>query len=237
VAASGLTATDVYDFQNAPDGASPDSALVADSTGALYGTTYYGGNGECPQGSHLFYHCGVVFKFVPSPAGGTETVLYTFQGGTDGASPYAGVVLDEKGNIYGTTVFGGDPNCGGTGNPDGCGTVFKLALQKDGHYKETILHSFMSSPDGRYPYGGLMAKGDALYGTTEFGGSTSGCTIGCGTIFKVSKAGKNYAVIHAFEVSDGENPQSGLFVRGSALYGTTAAGGSTGNGVVFQFVP
>ena len=237
VDASTLSATDVYDFQNAPDGASPDSALVADASGALYGTTYYGGSGECPQGNHLFYHCGTVFKFVPSPSGGRETVLWTFQGGNDGASPYGGLLVDEHGNLYGTTVFGGDPNCGGEGHPDGCGTVFKLTPQKGGQYVETILHNFKSSPDGRYPYGGLVDKDGMLYGTTEFGGSAAKCAIGCGTLFALSTSGADYAVLHRFKGSDGANPASGLLAKGSALYGTTASGGSTGNGVVFRFVP
>jgi len=235
--ASGLSATDVYDFQGPPDGASPDSSLVADAGGALYGTTYYGGNGSCPQGEHLFYHCGVVFKFVPSGHGGAESVLYMFQGGNDGADPYDGVVLDNSGNIYGTTIYGGDTNCGNRGSPNGCGTVFKLTPQQGGGYKESILYSFKGSADGQYPYGGLTAKGDTLYGTTEFGGGSTACAIGCGTIFKLTESGKGYAVVHSFQSTDGANPQAGLSAKGSALYGTTAGGGSAGNGVVFEFVP
>jgi hypothetical protein len=237
VTGSGLSVTDVYDFANAPDGASPDAGLVADSSGALYGTTYYGGSGECPQGQHLFYHCGVVFKFVPSASGGSETVLYTFQGGADGASPYGGLIVDKHGNLYGTTVFGGDTNCGGNGNPDGCGTVFELSPQEDGTYVETVLHRFKGSPDGRYAYGGLVAKGDKLFGTTEFGGNASACVLGCGSIFEVSKSSKHYAVDHSFQGSDGANPQSGLTFKAGAFYGTTADGGNTGNGTVFQFEP
>jgi uncharacterized repeat protein (TIGR03803 family) len=237
--ASGLRESDVYDFQNAPDGAYPQSPLVADSSGAVYGTTYYGGNGDCSHGNHLYYHCGTVFKFVPSGSGGTETVLMYFSGG-DGADPAAGLILDATGNLYGTTVFGGGLGCGTNGQPPGCGTVFELK-PNGSQYKQIILRSFAGSPDGEYPYATLIAKGNDLYGTTEFGGSgPSACgSLGCGTIFKMSASGKHYTVLHSFVGSDGEQPLAGLFVKGRSFYGTTSSGGtnSCSCGEVFEFAP
>jgi uncharacterized repeat protein (TIGR03803 family) len=241
LSADGLGATDVYDFQNAPDGAYPQAGLVADASGALYGTTYYGGSASCSHGNnHLFYHCGTVFKFVPSQSGGTETVLWTFSGGDngDGADPNGGLVVDKHGNLYGTTVFGGGTGCGKGGTPPGCGAVFELK-RAGTHYSERILHAFSGAPDGQYPYAGLTAKGE-LYGTTSLGGTVSSvCGLGCGTIFSLAKSGASYSVLHAFEASEGEQPVAPLFAKGSILYGTTSAGGSNacGCGSVFEFVP
>ena len=232
------TITDVYDFQNAPDGAYPQAGLVADSAGALYGTTYYGGSGSCPHGGHLFYRCGTVFRFVPSGSGGTETILWTFSGGAHGADPNGAVIVDKRGNLFGTTPFGGGMGCGTNGFPPGCGTVYELSPQGS-TYREKIVHAFAGS-DGSYPYAGLTAKGDSLYGTTEFGGAdASGCGLGCGTIFEVSKSGSRFALLHSFEGSDGAQPLAALTAKGRAFYGTTSSGGagSCGCGEVFAFSP
>jgi uncharacterized repeat protein (TIGR03803 family) len=113
--------TELYAFTGGTDGAFPFSGLVRDSAGNLYGTTGGGGNtgSSCPNGS---LGCGVVFKLSPS---GTETVLYSFTGGTDGALPFYAVLLrDPSGNLYGTTFLGG--SYAGSCAPHGCGVVFKL---------------------------------------------------------------------------------------------------------------
>jgi uncharacterized repeat protein (TIGR03803 family) len=162
--------TVLYSFRNG-DGAYPNS-VIRDSAGNLYGTTYGGGPPSFCFGSG----CGVVFKVDTT---GKETVLYTFTGGADGANPYAGLVRDAKGNLYGTTSYGGDmAACKG-----GCGVVFKL--DKTG--KETVLHRFMGA-DGASPYAGLVrdAKGN-IYGTTFTGGDLT-CVVyvgGCGVVFKL----------------------------------------------------
>jgi uncharacterized repeat protein (TIGR03803 family) len=158
----------LYSFcsiQNCPDGASPDGGLVQDAQGNLYGTTYEGGEKDCGV---LLQGCGVVFKLNKT---GHEIVLHTFTAGTDGAMPFAGVILDTKGNLYGTTVFGG---------ASGAGTVFKLS--KTG--KETVLLSFTGGADGSLPLAGMiLAKGN-LYGTTYEGGDLF-CSDheGCGVVF------------------------------------------------------
>jgi uncharacterized repeat protein (TIGR03803 family) len=212
---------DLYDFQGAPDGEYPYSNLVADAKGALYGTTQDGGSANR----------GIVFKFVPTLAGGTETVLWRFGGGKDGANPGAPVILDEAGNIYGTTIAGGSAKEG---------VVFKLTPGSGG-YTETILHTFTGPPDGIYPYTGLTKKGDLLYGETSVGGDAHcilGTIPGCGTIFKVSTIGTQYAVVHTFEgAADGAEPMGGsLFLDDTVFYGTATTGGD-GDGIVFRFVP
>jgi uncharacterized repeat protein (TIGR03803 family) len=140
------------------DGFNPYAGLVLDkTTGNLYGTTYYGGASGF----------GTVFKLTPT---GTETVLHSFANdGTDGYHPWASLVLDKTGNLYGTTVYGG------TG---GVGTVFKLTATGT----ETVLHNFANDgTDGVTPYAGLvLGKKGILYGTTYVGGS-----LGHGTVFKI----------------------------------------------------
>jgi uncharacterized repeat protein (TIGR03803 family) len=202
-------------------GKSPAAGLVRDAAGNLYGTTQNGGSTGCAD--HI--GCGVVFKLDET---GKETVLYTFTGGSDGAYPEAGLILDAAGNFYGTTMGGGREGC-----TFGCGTVFKL--DKTG--KETVLYSFKGGSDGEYPEAGLIldAAGN-FYGTTTGGGrEREGCTYyGCGTVFKLDKTGKE-TVLHRFgSKKDGANPQAGL-VRDAAgnLYGTTFWGGS-GTGTVFK---
>jgi uncharacterized repeat protein (TIGR03803 family) len=148
----------------ATDGSSP-SAVIADDSGALYGTTSGGGaNGF-----------GIVFKLTPTASGYTESVIYNFKGGSDGAVPVAGLIADATGALYGTTQLGG--SSGGAGP----GTVFKLAPTKTG-YDETILYRFDHRGDATNPVASLIkAAPDALYGTASNGGS------GFGGVFKLSK--------------------------------------------------
>ena len=134
--------TVLYSFKGGSDGQYPRSRLVFDSAGNLYGTTFEGGTGNCLSG------CGTVFKLAPSShSGWTESVIYNFQGGSDGQYPQAGLTLDSAGNLYGTTVSGGTKttNCLAFGY---CGTVFKLAPSSQGGWAESILYSFTGSSDG-----------------------------------------------------------------------------------------
>jgi uncharacterized repeat protein (TIGR03803 family) len=156
------------------------------------------------------------------------TVLYTFTGGADGAVPYAGVIRDEAGNLYGATNAGGDLSgrCGG----GGCGVVFRL--DQAGH--EVPLYTFTGATDGGAPYGTPVRDEDGnLYGTAPSGGDPN-CPFsgggGCGVAFKIDAQG-NYTVIHTFEVGTGINPPGGL-TRDSAgnLYGTAVSGGGNGSG-------
>ncbi len=199
----------LYTFTNTANGFQPDAGLFRDAAGTLYGTTQYGGT----AGGY-----GTVFQLDPN---GDESVLYSFAGTPDAEDPYAGLIRDKAGNLYGTTIYGGTNG--------GYGTVFKLA--PDG--KETVLYSFAGTPDGTDPYGGLVRDGaGTLYGTTIFGGTAGGF----GTVFKLNAAGK-LTLLHSFSgTPDGEDPYGGL-VRDSSgnLYGTSLYGGNAGGyGTVFK---
>jgi len=211
---------------NCTDGVSPFGPLVFDRNGNLYGTTEAGGtNGT-----------GTVFKLKPGSKGTwTETVLYSFQNdGQDGFSPYAGVTFDEKGNLYGTTFFGGSSEECGIGV--GCGIVFKLTPGSHGTWTETVLYRFQNNgQDGVGPYAGLIIdKKGNLYGTTIFGGpARSGCHIGCGTVFELTPGSNGTwteTVLHSFNYWDGAYPWAGLiFDAAGDLYGTTNTGNRPGN--------
>lgn len=152
----------------------------------------------------------------------TYTVLYTFTGGTDGGWPYAGVVADNAGNLYGTTeVRGNNSACGAF---HGCGVVFKL----DPSGNETVLHTFEGNVDGRQPVWGNLLRNNAgdIIDTTQYGGMNG--QIGLGTIYALTAEGKEI-IVHRFQgpPNDGEEPQTGLIVaKDGSLYGTTAGGGN-----------
>jgi uncharacterized repeat protein (TIGR03803 family) len=163
ISASGVE-TALYNFTGGSDGSFPEAGLVLDSAGNLYGTTALGGAGSS----------GVVFKIDSS---GTYSVLYSFTGGSDGSVPEADLARDSAGNLYGTTIAGGDLSgtCSSTG---GCGVVFRL--DPTGH--ETVLHNFTGGPaDGSDPQARVVGpfKG-YLYGTTYSGGEH-----GAGVVFKL----------------------------------------------------
>jgi uncharacterized repeat protein (TIGR03803 family) len=193
-----------------PDGAFPEGSLIRDSAGNLYGTTSYGGASGW----------GTVFKV---SANGTETILYSFRGGTGGAVPSWGVIRDAAGNLYGTTFL--------EGAYDG-GVVFKI----DSTDKETVLYPFGASGnyDGSPPDGGLIrdASGN-LYGVAERGGEYA-----WGTIYKLDPAGTE-AILYSFTGgTDGKYP-IGSLIRDSAgnLYGATNQGGAYGWGEIFKLKP
>ncbi len=152
----------------------------------------------------------------------TYTVLYTFTGGTDGGWPYSGVILDNSGNLYGTTETRGNVNaCGAF---QGCGVVYKL----DPSGNETVLHTFEGNRDGRQPQWGNLFRDKAgnLLDTTQYGGENG--QIGLGVIYALTATGKEI-IVHRFAgpPNDGEEPQTGLIqAKDGTFYGTTAAGGS-----------
>src|SRR5215471_11041472 len=137
----------IYSFKGGSDGLLPQSELVTDATGSLYGTTISGGivSKYCDNG------CGTVFKLTPTKAGWKHEVLYSFAGLPDGYRPMSGLVFDRKGNLYGTASGGGyfDDLC-----VSGCGTAFEVSPQPDGSWVETTLHVFQDAPDGAKPSSG-----------------------------------------------------------------------------------
>jgi uncharacterized repeat protein (TIGR03803 family) len=185
------TETVLYRFQdNGKDGVWPIAGLILDAVGNLYGTTFYGGDGKCNDGE--IKGCGTAFELSPKSGGGwTETVLHSFQrNGSDGVGPAGALILNQKGNLFGTTEAGGTGGCQAAG---GCGTVFELSPQTSGQWIEIIVHNFgllILPGDGTLPDGSLtMDSRGQLYGTTAFGG-TGGCKnkpyVGCGTVFRLS---------------------------------------------------
>jgi uncharacterized repeat protein (TIGR03803 family) len=217
----------LYSFAGGPsDGAFPVSGLIADNAGNFYGATEYGGANNL----------GAVYELAPN---GTETVLYNFAGGaSDGALPAASLIMDGAGNLYGTTVNGGDGDCADSG----CGTVFEVTPGGG----ETVLYSFQGDADGVGPQANLfMDSAGNLYGTTYAGGSPN-CEGGCGTVFELTPSGNSWteSVLYTFAGgADGAGPLAGLIEDNSGnLYGTTASGGPSihcpgGCGTVFELSP
>jgi len=201
--------TVLHSFGAGADGMYPEGRLVRDEAGNVYGTTNAGG----PANN------GIVFKVNSK---GQETVLYSFAGSGDGASPVAGLTLDKVGNLYGTTTAGG-----ATGN----GTVFELVAPTvtGGAWTEKLLYSFSGS-DGSDPVAGVTFDNSGnLYGTTAAGGN-----YGYGTVYELSPSDSNWteSILHHFELgSDGGVPYAGLvFYGGNTLFGAATDGGPGGGG-------
>ena len=224
----------------ATDGAQPDSQLVMDSAGRLYGTTVIGGAG----GS---FDYGTVFQLTPPAAGHGawgETILHSFQGTSDGGEPGATLAMASDGTLYGTLRIGGaiPEHCAG-----GCGAVFKLTppVLPATRWVESTVYNFAGPPDGDGPTTGvtLDAAGD-LYGTTEYGGTVlPDCKQGCGTLFELSPPadGQGFwreTVYSPPSTQFGIQPQASLLVtRNNRIYGTASAGGPDGGGTVFKLNP
>ena len=217
----------LHSFTGYPnDGDSPNGPLVRDGAGNLFGTTYKGGNDCNPWG------CGTIFKI---ESDGAETVLHSFAGGSDGAYPFAGLIADKSGNLYGTTSGGGGTGCSGFG----CGTVFKLSA--DG--TETVLYAFKGGSDGEDPQLSLtLDEAGNLYGATLEGGGGTGClgSFGCGIVFKLTADGQE-TILHAFTGgSDGAYPAGELVLDANGnAYGSASEGGSNqcnggGCGILFR---
>ena len=226
-----------YKFAAGPDGLQPDGGLVSDGAGNFYGTTSAGGLSSCGFSSA----CGTVFKLSPGANGTWEhTILYKFKGGTDGAGPEGSLVFDAAGNLYGTTVTGGNPEvCNG----EGCGTVFKLSPIGDGAWTESVLYSFFGSTDAEEPGSGVIFDSAG----NLYGAAGGGCVEVCyGTIFKLSPAQDGAwteSVIYTFMGgTDGGFPVALAFNGAGNLFGTTFSGGVTnspcgGCGTIFEMTP
>jgi len=211
--------TVIYDFLGLTDGAFPSAGLTSDKLGNLYGTTYFLG----------LYGYGTVFEL--SRSGGTwiQSTLWALGNGSDGQFPDSNVVFDSAGNLYGTTIQGGEY---------GWGTVFELTPSADGNWTESLLHSFLlGANDGNSPFAGVTLAADGtVYGTTVQGGAD-----GDGTVFELTPSsggvwtetilfnGNSYAI----------GPTTSLLEKRGHLIGATQAGGSGGSnvGCVFEVTP
>ena len=198
----------------ANDGGKPFGALVADKAGALYGATSVGGNDNK----------GIIFKLTPKAnpnALWTKTILHEF-GGATGETPYAGLVIDNAGNLYGTTTAGGTNNKG---------VVFKYTAATK---QLTVLYSFKgNATDGGMPYAGLARDADGvLYGFTSEGGRS-----GFGTAFEIA-ANNRFTVTHHFTGASGDNPRGApVLDKQGNVYGASVEGGGPKNGLVFKIAP
>lgn len=235
----------LYSFVGGSDGIEPAAGLRFDAAGNLYGTTDYGGGGtKCTSAG---FGCGTVFRLSPPKITGgawTETVLYRFSGGADGALPISPLVLDASGNLYGTTGGGGNL----TACKGGCGVAFKLSPSATGSWTETIPHSFGGVPDGNRPRAGLtLDKAGNLYGATAFGGVRASC---CGVIFELSPPTSpsgtwTETVLHEFSGPDGRQVEAAVvFDPAGNLFGATRYGAGNGTicspygcGAVFELSP
>jgi uncharacterized repeat protein (TIGR03803 family) len=159
---TGWTLLPLYAFKDQPDGALPYGGLIFDRAGNLYGTTYYAG----------VHDVGTVFKLTHANGAWTETVLYSFKGGTDGSSPISTLVADAAGNLYGTT------SDGGTGCA--CGVIFKLARGNNGAWIESVPYRFPGAPNAGFSYNGMVADSAGNF----FGATTHGGPANDGTVYK-----------------------------------------------------
>lgn len=221
------TFTTLHNFTGENDGGYPCSGLIMDSSGNLYGTASNGGAGSNGNGLN---GSGTLFQYALSTS--AFTVLQSFDV-SNGSSPYGGLIMDSRGNLYGTTEYGA-PDGQGTG-----GSIFQYALTTNTF---TTLYSFIVATEGSNPMATLMMDSNGnLYGTTEYGGG--GNNTGTGALFEYTPATNTFSVFHSFsnenseeENSDGGNPYSGPIMDASGnLYGTTAGGGANGHGTLFKY--
>ena len=177
--------------------------------------------------------CGTVFKLTHNPDGTwTNTTLWEFHGGSDGAVPYAGVVLDQAGNVYGVSNAGGIGTCNYN---RGCGSIYKLSPSGSG-WVETTLHEFTGETDGGSPYGGLtFDSAGSIYGAAAYGG------VGLGTVYELTPnhGSWSFSVIYAFTGTQADGPESALTMDAAGnLYGTSLGGGDNGGfGTVYKLTP
>lgn len=235
---AGWTYNVLYTFLGGSDGEYPEAPLTLGPDGARYGTTGEGGNTGC-----IFDGCGTVFKLQPSPTfcrsvscPWNKTELYQFTGGLDGGFPFASLIFDQAGNLYGTTSYAQANQY--------YGSVYELSPQGRG-WNPTVLYTFTQFGQAASPFGGVIFDRDGnLWGTT-LGGGIADCNDPqlpdyCGTLFELSPTGSGWRqrIVYQFHRSVGGGPTGSLIMdQAGNLYGTLEENGPNGNGSVYQFNP
>lgn len=224
----------IHDFTGGSDGENPYTGLSVAVPGNFYGTAYMGGtSGQ-----------GVVFNLKQEGPNWSLAPIYSFQGGHDGAQPFAAITLGSDGALYGTTENGGGFACNGLG----CGTVYTLhpsptvCKTVNCPWKETVLVQFQGGFDGSDPFGALIFDhAGNIYGTTQSGGTSQQCYpigMGCGTAYMLTRNGNSWTKTQLWsfgQARGGTEPFNGLVMdKGGNLYGTTFVGGQYAEGTVFQ---
>ncbi len=209
--------TVLHAFNGTTEGTGPAGGVVLSPNGRIFGTTYvYNGQTD-----------GTVYELVRARNAWHDDVLQTFPGSTDGCNPYAGLIADAHGNLYGTTI-----ECG----PNGDGVAFEM-VRAGKHYHERVIHRFGGPGDGASPYAGLSADAHGnLYGTTVSGGAH-----GYGIVYELARTKRGYAehILYSFAGgADGANPGGGVIIDFLGnLFGVTSGGGANGSGTIFEIVP
>ena len=213
------TTQTIYTFAGGRDGEYLDTDLVMDKRGNLFGTTVQGGAGS-----------GTIFRLSPTATGWKHAVLYKFTGGHDGGEAYKGVTLDSKGNLYGTTVAGGNPVCG-------CGVIYKFS-RSTGKWVLTVLHTFRGT-DGAGPGSPvILDNAGNIYGMAPTGGA-----FGFGVVFRLKPLANGtwaFRILHNFlGGTDGASGSAGrlIFDANGNLFGVSTAGGTAGAGVAWELSP
>jgi uncharacterized repeat protein (TIGR03803 family) len=194
-------------------GFQPQTGLVLDQSGNLYGTTLYGGDLSCDNGNG----CGVVYEISPQGDTWTGTAIYTFTGAVNASMPGSSLIFDKAGNLYGSAG----------GGKYGWGSVFELSRQGNG-WVENVLYDFKGGKDGEYPGSLILDDAGNIYGMTVQGGNTA-CRVqgfyGCGVVFELSpSAGGSWSekVLYTFsKPSEGAYPQGLTFDSSGNLFGVT----------------
>ncbi len=199
----------------ASSGIYPYNGVIFDQAGNLYGTSYEGG---------IMSSFGSIYKLTVSGSEWTQSTLYSLQEATDGSYPYAGVIFDQAGNLYGTTSFNG---------PDGAGTVFEMS-PSNGGWMYNVLYSFAGSEG---PYGGVtMDAAGNLYGTTFAGGANQH-----GSVYKLTRSGGGWTFTDLYDFTggnDGQGPYGTVTIDANGnLYGTTSHNGALGYGTIWEIMP
>lgn len=238
--AQAQTFTVLHSFTGGADGESPDAGLTMDAGANLSGTTANGARGG-----------GTVFKLSYKGSGWVFTPLYAFEGGSDGKTPFLGVIIGPNGTLYGTTQHGGIPHCDPIDG--GCGTIYNLAPAAHvspnlfGPWAETILYRFMGGSSGKYPSGIILDQSGNIYGTASQGGAAGCFTGSCGTVFELTRSAGGIwteSTIYTFTGGDDGGSPGGVTLDGAGnLYGTDEVGGYTGGychpygcGVVYELM-